>query len=158
MYVHFKNHALPHADVQCAFYFRKLVMHTYVREVCRAIFSFQSTGDKTKSALSEEDDVFIQSGFFIQMVPQSTVGLCSSQLNQLRGSSSSHCKLTHISPLRNVVHLSGCYGITTATESWYLLAQLAEPQSLTLWGGTSRALKQTQFLFSASVTAFPCMV
>lgn len=59
MYVHFKNHPLPHAAVQCTCYFRKLVMHTYVRETCRAIFSFQSTRDKTKLALSEENDVFI---------------------------------------------------------------------------------------------------
>lgn len=59
MYVHFKNHPLSCADVQCTCYFRKLVMHTYDREACRAIFSFQSTRDKTKSALSEENDVFM---------------------------------------------------------------------------------------------------
>lgn len=49
-------------------------MHTYVREVCHAIFLFESTRDKTNSALSEENDVYTESGFFIWMVPQSTVG------------------------------------------------------------------------------------
>lgn len=155
MYVHFKNHPLPHAALQCTCYFRKSVMHTYVREACRAIFSFQSTRDKTKSALSEENDVFIQSGFLIQMVPECSGSLCSSQLSYLR--SSSHSKLTG-STLRNVVHSSRLYGITTELKVGYLLAQLSKPQSLPLWDGTSRASRQLQFLFSASVTAFPCMV
>ena len=75
MYVRFKNHSLPCADMQCTCYFRKLVMHTYVREACRAIFSFQSTRDKNNSSLSEENDIFAGNGFYIWIVLQRMVGV-----------------------------------------------------------------------------------
>lgn len=50
-------------------------MHTYVREACCAIFLFQSTRDKINSTLSEENDAFRESGFFIWIVLQSTASL-----------------------------------------------------------------------------------
>lgn len=83
-------------------------MHTYIREACCAIFSFQSMRDKTKSAPGEENDVFTESGFFIYMVPQSIVGLFAahgSVISQIVVVLTAN--LLTGSTLRKVVHLSG---------------------------------------------------
>lgn len=85
-------------------------MHTYVREVCHAIFSFQSTRDKTNSALSEENDVFTESRFFIWIVPQSAGGLSaahSSAISQVTVIPTA--SLLTDTTLSNAVRSSGWY-------------------------------------------------
>lgn len=109
MYVHFKNHPLPLCRHAVYLLFQEVSdAYIYVREACRAIFSFQSTREKTSSALSEENDVFAESGFFIWMVLQSTAGLFaahSSAISQVAVIPTAN--LLTDTTLSNVVHSSG---------------------------------------------------